>query len=74
MNKREFIMQFVLNRSMAGNVSTDGTFWVEQAEVAWNAIDKVALSQSPLYENWINRAPTSAGAVSDDTGGISHNV
>ena len=42
MNKREFIMQFILNRCMAGNVSTDSLFWIEQANIAWDSINVCA--------------------------------
>ena len=42
MTKREFIIQFVLNRASAGNVKTDGIYWVSQAEKAWNELNLIA--------------------------------
>lgn len=42
MEKREFIEQFVLNRASAGHISTDGTYWVSQAEKAWELINTIA--------------------------------
>lgn len=41
MTKREFIMQFVLNRATADR-PTDAPFWVDQADKAWQALEKVA--------------------------------
>lgn len=41
MTKREFIMQFVLNRATADR-QTDAPFWVDQANKAWTEIEKVA--------------------------------
>ena len=42
MNKREFIMKFVLNRASAGGVKSDGAYWVSQAELAWNKLNDIA--------------------------------
>lgn len=42
MSKREFIIQFVLNRASAGGVATDGVYWVKQAENAWSELNKIA--------------------------------
>lgn len=41
MTKREFIMQFVLNRATADR-QTDAPFWVDQADKAWQALERVA--------------------------------
>lgn len=48
MTKREFIEQFVLNRAAAGGITTDGTYWVTQAEKAWELINTIAPYQ-PVY-------------------------
>lgn len=42
MSKREFIMQFVLNRAAAGNIATSPQAWVIAANEAWNEISKIA--------------------------------
>lgn len=41
MSKREFIMQFVLNRATA-DVATNPIAWVIAANEAWNEISKIA--------------------------------
>ena len=48
MEKREFIEQFVLNRASAGGITTDGIYWVTQAEKAWELINTIAPYQ-PVY-------------------------
>lgn len=42
MEKREFIIQFVLNRASAGGVPTDVGHWVTRAETAWELINTIA--------------------------------
>ena len=55
MSKREFIMQFVLNRAKAGGISTDGVFWVIDAVRAWDQLEKAtALPSWPPH----NQSPT----------------
>ena len=55
MTKREFIMQFVLNRAKAGGISTDGVFWVIDAVRAWDQLEKAtALPSWPPH----NQSPT----------------
>lgn len=59
MTKREFIMQFVLNRATA-DMRTDGVYWVDQAEKAWYEIEERtrftpgigALVRSPTNAQW----------------------
>lgn len=51
MTKREFIEQFVLNRALAGSVSTDGVYWVTQAEKAWDLINTIAPYQPDYTRN-----------------------
>ena len=41
MDKREFIIHFVLNRATADRM-TDAPFWVDQANAAWKAMEKIA--------------------------------
>jgi hypothetical protein len=41
MTKREFIMQFVLNRAHADR-QTDAPFWVNQANAAWDKLNELA--------------------------------
>lgn len=57
MNKREFIIQFVLNRASAGGVSTDGIHWVSQAEKAWEELNAVAPKPTfpPTQDNYVQR-------------------
>lgn len=38
--KRQFMIEFVLNRSRSGNVATSGQFWAEEAARAWNRINR----------------------------------
>lgn len=38
--KRQFMIEFVLNRSRAGNVATSGQFWAAEAAHAWNRINR----------------------------------
>lgn len=40
MTQREFIMQFVLNRATADR-QTDALFWVDEANKAWKAMEKI---------------------------------
>lgn len=40
MTKRDFMMQFVLNRASSGNITTDGVHWAVNAEKAWNEIQE----------------------------------
>ena len=47
MDKREFIMRFVLNRATADR-QTDAVFWVDQAEKAWELLNKIA-PYTPVY-------------------------
>lgn len=46
MTKRDFIIQFVLNRASAGHITTDGVQWVMSAEKAWELIQESAPSNS----------------------------
>lgn len=41
MTKREFVMQFVLNRA-ASATSTAGEYWVSEAIRTWNKIQETA--------------------------------
>lgn len=51
MTKREFIEQFVLNRASAGHITTDGVYWVTQAEKAWDLINTIAPYQPDYTRN-----------------------
>lgn len=42
MTKREFVMQFVLNRAAGAATNTAGVFWVEEAIRTWNKIQEIA--------------------------------
>ena len=36
--KRDFMIEFVLNRCLGGNNGTDGKKWAEDANIAWEFI------------------------------------
>jgi len=37
--KREFMIDFVLNRATAGGITSSGHIWANEANAAWNRID-----------------------------------
>jgi len=71
MNKREFIMQFVLNRCMAGNISTNGEFWVGEADKAWKKI--IALDNQIAPATWAQYDPMVSGQIVAESGGTLRN-
>lgn len=60
MTKREFIIQFVLNRATADR-QTDALFWVDQAEKAWTKIEERTRFKEGLGA--LVRSPTNAPNV-----------